>query len=160
MAGGDLGGFEKFLRVGEGRRLKRLRSQAEYIGTLEPEFEQLSDEALKGKTSEFRQRVANGEALEDLLFEAYAAVREAFKRAMSGIRLFDVQMMGGIALHEGDIAEMKTGEGKTFVAVQALDRKSTRLNSSHLGISYAVFCLKKKKKKYKRNKNRKRTQTA
>src|SRR6476659_6744209 len=115
MSGGDYGGFEKYLRVGEGRRLKRLRSQAEYIATLEPEFEKLSDEELTGKTAEFRQRVANGEALEDILFEAYATVREAFKRAM-GVRLFDVQMMGGIALHEAAIAEMKTGEGKTFVA--------------------------------------------
>src|SRR4029453_8209625 len=120
MPGNDYGGFEKFLRVGEGRRLKRLRSQAEYIGTLEPEFEQLSDEELKGKTSEFRQRVANGESLEDILFEAFAAVREAFKRSMGGVRLFDVQMMGGIVLHEGDIAEMKTGEGKTFVATMPL----------------------------------------
>src|SRR6478672_1773507 len=94
MAGDDYGGFERFLRVGEGRRLKRLRNQAEYIGTLEPEFEQLSDEELTGKTAELRQRVANGEALEDILFEAYATVREAFKRTM-GVRLFDVQMMGG-----------------------------------------------------------------
>ena len=78
----QLGSFEKFLRVGEGRRLKRLKNQAEYIGTLEPEFEALSDEELAGKTAEFRQRIENGETLEDLLFEAYAAVREAFKRAM------------------------------------------------------------------------------
>src|SRR5215510_1938523 len=119
MSGGDYGGFEKFLRVGEGRRLKRLSNQAEYCGTLEPEFEQLSDDELNGKTAELRQRVANGEALEDILFEAYATVREAFKRTM-GIRLFDVQLMGGIVLHEGDIAEMKTGEGKTFVATLPL----------------------------------------
>jgi preprotein translocase subunit SecA len=105
--------------VGEGRRLKRLRSQAEYIGTLEPEFEALSDAELRAKTAEFRQRLENGESLEDLLFEAFAAVREAFKRTI-GVRLFDVQLMGGIVLHEGDIAEMKTGEGKTFVAVQPL----------------------------------------
>ena len=65
MAGGDFGGFERVLRVGEGRRLKRLRNQAEYIGTLEPELEKLSDEELKGKTAEYRQRVANGETLED-----------------------------------------------------------------------------------------------
>jgi preprotein translocase subunit SecA len=132
MPGNDYGGFEKFLRVGEGRRLKRLRSQAEYIGTLEPEFEQLSDEELKGKTSEFRQRVANGESLEDILFEAFAAVREAFKRAMDGIRLFDVQMMGGIVLHEGDIAEMKTGEGKTFVATMPLYLNSLTGENVHL----------------------------
>jgi preprotein translocase subunit SecA len=115
----QLGSFEKVLRVGEGRRLKRLAEQAAYIGTLEPEFEQLSDEELAGKTAEFRERFANGETLDELLFEAFAAIREAFKRTM-GVRLFDVQLMGGVVLHEGDIAEMKTGEGKTFVATQAL----------------------------------------
>jgi preprotein translocase subunit SecA len=131
MAGSDFGGFERVLRVGEGRRLKRLRSQAEYIATLEPELEKLSDEELKGKTSEFRQRVANGESLEDILFEAYATVREAFKRTM-GVRLFDVQMMGGIVLHEGDIAEMKTGEGKTFVATMPLYLNSLTGQNVHL----------------------------
>jgi preprotein translocase subunit SecA len=115
----QLGSFEKVLRVGEGRRLKRLGEQAAYIGTLEPDFEQLSDADLAAKTVEFRQRLANGEHLDDLLFEAFAAVREAFKRTL-GVRLFDVQLMGGIVLHEGDIAEMKTGEGKTFVAAQAM----------------------------------------
>jgi preprotein translocase subunit SecA len=115
----QLGAFEKVLRVGEGRRLKRLQQQAEYIGTLEADFEQLSDEQLAAKTVEFRERVANGETLDEILFEAFAAVREAFKRTMD-VRLFDVQLMGGIVLHEGDIAEMKTGEGKTFVATQAL----------------------------------------
>ncbi len=115
----QLGSFEKVLRVGEGRRLKRLAEQASFIGTLEPEFEKLSDTELVAKTAEFRQRVESGEQLDEILFEAFAAVREAFKRTM-GVRLFDVQLMGGIVLHEGDIAEMKTGEGKTFVAVQAL----------------------------------------
>ena len=115
----ELGSFEKVLRVGEGRRLKRLAQQATFIGTLEPEFEALSDEELAGKTAEFRERFQNGETLDELLFEAFAAIREAFKRTM-GVRLFDVQLMGGIVLHEGDIAEMKTGEGKTFVATQAL----------------------------------------
>jgi preprotein translocase subunit SecA len=115
----SLGKFERVLRVGEGRRLKRLREQASYIGTLEPELEALSDDELRGKTAEFRQRLENGETLEDLIFDAYAAVREAFRRTI-GVRLFDVQLMGGIVLHEGDIAEMKTGEGKTFVAVQPL----------------------------------------
>jgi preprotein translocase subunit SecA len=111
--------FESVLRVGEGRRLKRLQEQAAYITTLEPEFEQLSPAQLEAKTSEFRQRLENGEPLDDLVFEAFAAVREARKRA-SGQRIFDVQLMGGIVLHEGDIAEMKTGEGKTFVASLAL----------------------------------------
>jgi preprotein translocase subunit SecA len=115
----QLGSLEKVLRVGEGRRMKRLGQQAAYIGTLEPEFEALSDAELAGKTAEFKQRLENGETLEELVFEAYAAVREAFKRSM-GVRPFDVQLMGGIVLHEGDIAEMKTGEGKTFVAVQPL----------------------------------------
>ena len=124
----DLGTFEKFLRVGEGRRLKRLKNQAAYIGSLEEEFESAD---LKAKTAEFRQRIENGETPEDVLFEAYAAVREAFKRTMD-VRLFDVQLMGGIALHEGDIAEMKTGEGKTFVAVQPLYLNALTGRNAHL----------------------------
>src|SRR5437773_11183349 len=115
----QLGSFEKVLRVGEGRRLKRLGEQAAYIGTLEPDFEKLSDSELAAKTVGFRQRIENGEHLDEVLFEAFAAIREAYKRTMD-VRLFDVQLMGGIVLHEGDIAEMKTGEGKTFVATQAL----------------------------------------
>jgi preprotein translocase subunit SecA len=114
-----LGSFEKALRFGEGRRMKRLAEQAAYIATLEPGFRELSDEELHGKTVEFRERLANGEELEDVLFEAFAAVREARLRE-SDQRIFDVQMMGGIVLHEGDIAEMKTGEGKTFVASLSL----------------------------------------
>ena len=119
MATESFGKFERVLRMGEGRRVKRLAEQAAYIGTLEPDFEKLTDDELRGKTAEFKQRLENGESLEDLIFEAYAAVREAFQRTI-GVRLFDVQLMGGIVLHEGDIAEMKTGEGKTFVAVQPL----------------------------------------
>src|SRR6266540_4056345 len=115
----QLGSLEKVLRFGEGRRMKRLAEQVAYIGTLEPDFEKLSDSELQGKTAEFRQRLEQGEPVDELLFEAFAAVREAFKRSM-GVGLFDVQLMGGIVLHEGDIAEMKTGEGKTFVAVQPL----------------------------------------
>src|SRR5690349_21917407 len=115
----SLGSFEKVLRLGEGRRLKRLREQAEYITSLEPEFVALSDAEPRAKTAEFRQRLENGEELDNLLFEAFAAVREARKRE-SDQRIFDVQLMGGIVLHEGDIAEMKTGEGKTFVASLAL----------------------------------------
>jgi preprotein translocase subunit SecA len=115
----QLGTFEKVLRFGEGRRLKRLAEQAAYVATLEPDFERLSDADLAAKTAEFKQRLENGEPLEDLLFEAYAAVREAAKRAL-GQRIFDVQVMGGVVLHEGDIAEMKTGEGKTLVATQPL----------------------------------------
>ncbi|MDX6485169.1 MAG: preprotein translocase subunit SecA, partial [Gaiellaceae bacterium] len=128
---GEYGGFEKVLRVGEGRRTKRLGQQAKFIGTLEPEFEKLSDEELAAKTAEFRQRLENGETLDELLFEAFAAVREAFKRTI-GVRLFDVQLMGGIVLHEGDIAEMKTGEGKTFVATQALYLNALASKGVHL----------------------------
>ena len=111
----NYGGFEKVLRMGEGRRVKTLAQQAAYITSLEPDFEKLSDDELRGKTAEFRQRYENGESLEDMLFEAFACVREARKRE-SNQRIFDVQLMGGIVLHEGDISEMKTGEGKTFVA--------------------------------------------
>ena len=77
----EIGNLEKVLRVGEGRRLKRLQEQAAYITSLEPEFEQLSAADLQGKTAEFRQRLENGESLDDLVFEAFAAVREARKRA-------------------------------------------------------------------------------
>src|SRR5690242_20920652 len=114
-----IGSLEKALRLGEGRRMKRMAEQAAYIATLEPDFRKLSDSELRGKTAEFKQRLENGEELEELLFEAFAAVREARLRE-SDQRIFDVQMMGGIVLHEGDIAEMKTGEGKTFVASLSL----------------------------------------
>jgi len=127
----QLGSFEKVLRLGEGRRLKRLQEQAAYITTLEPEFEALSDDELRAKTADFRQRVENGESPEELLFEAFAAVREARKRE-SDQRIFDVQLMGGIVLHEGDIAEMKTGEGKTFVASLALYLNALEGRGCHL----------------------------
>src|SRR2546428_13537063 len=78
----QLGSFEKVLRLGEGRRLKRLAEQAAYITTLEPDFEKLSDEELRGKTEEFRQRLEAGKELEEVLWEAFAAVREAFKRTL------------------------------------------------------------------------------
>src|SRR5260221_8972095 len=123
--------LEKALRFGEGRRMKRVAEQAAYIATLEPEFQKLSDEELRGKTVEFRERFANGETVEDLLFEAFAAVREARVRE-SDQRIFDVQMMGGIVLHEGDIAEMKTGEGKTFVATMPLYLNALPATGVHL----------------------------
>ena len=119
MATQSFGKFERVLRMGEGRRLKRLQDQAAYIGELEPDLEKLSDEQLAGKTAELKQRLENGEPLEELIFDAYAAVREAAKRTL-GQRPFDVQLMGAIVLHEGDIAEMKTGEGKTLVATMPL----------------------------------------
>src|SRR4051812_24289671 len=127
----QLGSFERILRVGEGRRMKRLADQAAYITTLEPDFQALSDDELRGKTAEFRQRLENGETLEELLFEAFAAVREARVRD-SDQRMFDVQLMGGIVLHEGDVAEMKTGEGKTFVASLALYLNALEGKGVHL----------------------------
>src|SRR5205809_2698438 len=127
----QLGSFEKILRVGEGRRMKRLAEQAAYITSIEPEFQELSDDQLRDKTVEFRQRLENGETPEELLFEAFAAVREARLRE-SDQRMFDVQMMGGIVLHEGDVAEMKTGEGKTFVASLALYLNALPSTGVHL----------------------------
>ena len=107
--------LERVLRVGEGRTLKKLERLAKTVEAIEPTFEQLSDEELRGETEEFRARLANGETLDDLLPEAFAAVREAAKRTI-GLRPFDVQVMGGANLHLGNISEMKTGEGKTLVA--------------------------------------------
>jgi preprotein translocase subunit SecA len=127
----QLGSFEKVLRFGEGRRLKRLQEQAAYVTTLEPDFAGLSDDELRARTVDFKQRLENGASLGELLFEAFAAVREARKRE-SDQRIFDVQLMGGIVLHEGDIAEMKTGEGKTFVASLALYLNALEGRGCHL----------------------------
>ena len=110
--------LERALRVGEGRLLRRLKNYAEAVNHLEDDFKDLSDEDLKHETVELRERFANGESLDDLLPEAFAAVREAGVRTL-GMRHFDVQLMGGAALHLGNIAEMKTGEGKTLVATLA-----------------------------------------
>jgi len=97
------------------RLLKQYRKTAARINALEPQFEQLDDEALRAKTQEFRERLAKGETLDQLLPEAFAVVREGSKRVMK-MRHFDVQLVGGMALHEGKIAEMRTGEGKTLTA--------------------------------------------
>src|SRR6056297_2151531 len=97
------------------RKVKATRPLVAKINALEPEFEALSDSGLLEKTEEFRKRVAGGESLDALLPEAFANCREAARRAL-GLRAFDVQLMGGIFLHQGNISEMKTGEGKTLVA--------------------------------------------
>lgn len=110
--------LERVLRVGEGRILRRLKAYADAINQLEDDFTDLTDDELKNETAELRERYGNGESLDDLLPEAFAAVREAAKRTL-GMRHFDVQLMGGAALHLGNIAEMKTGEGKTLVATLA-----------------------------------------
>ncbi len=101
------------------RELKRHREVVEVINALEPQMERLSDEALRAKTDEFRRRLREGETLDDILPEAFAVVREAAKRTI-GQRHYDVQLIGGIVLHQGKIAEMKTGEGKTLVATLPL----------------------------------------
>jgi preprotein translocase subunit SecA len=110
--------LEKVLRVGEGAILRKLTHYAEVVNTLEDAFSKLSNDELRQETAEFRERYASGESLDDLLPEAFAAVREASKRTL-GFRHYDVQIMGGAALHLGNIAEMKTGEGKTLVATLA-----------------------------------------
>ncbi len=107
--------LDKISNMGEGRKLKHLESLAKLVNTFEPEVEDLTDDELRAKTPAFRQRVADGASLDDLLPEAFAVVREASKR-VNGQRHFDVQLMGGAALHQGNIAEMKTGEGKTLVS--------------------------------------------
>src|SRR6187399_2657382 len=97
------------------REIKRLRPRVVEINALEPAIQSLTDEQLRGRTAEFRERLANGETLEDVLPEAFAVVREAGRRVLN-MRHFDVQLIGGVVLHRGKIAEMKTGEGKTLVA--------------------------------------------
>ena len=107
--------LDKILRAGEGRQVKNLEKVARLVNQFEESISQLSDQGLRAKTDEFKARLADGEDLDDLLPEAYAVVREAAKRTL-GQRHYDVQLMGGIALHRGNIAEMKTGEGKTLVS--------------------------------------------
>ncbi|MGZ4713388.1 MAG: preprotein translocase subunit SecA, partial [Acidimicrobiia bacterium] len=107
--------FKKILNAGEGRKLKLLESIVPEVAAFEPEIERLSDDALRAQTGEFRRRLERGEDLDDLLAEAFATVREAGRRVL-GQRHFDVQVMGGAALHFGWVAEMKTGEGKTLVS--------------------------------------------
>ena len=107
--------LDKILRAGEGRTLKRLERIAGEVNAFETSIQSLTDEQLRGKTDEFKNRLTSGEDLDDLLPEAFATVREAAKRTL-GQRHYDVQIMGGAALHSGNIAEMRTGEGKTLVS--------------------------------------------
>ncbi|HET7475580.1 MAG TPA: preprotein translocase subunit SecA [Dermatophilaceae bacterium] len=106
---------ERLLRAGEGRVLKKLEGIARQVNAIEGDFEKFTDAELREETDVFRKRLAEGETLDDILPEAFAVVREASKRTL-GKRHFDVQLMGGAALHLGNVAEMKTGEGKTLVA--------------------------------------------
>ncbi|WP_291377562.1 preprotein translocase subunit SecA [Demequina sp.] len=107
--------IDRIIRMGEGRQLRRLERTVTLTNALEDAYLDLTDEELRGLTADFRNRFADGESLDSLMPEAFAAVREASKRTL-GLRHFDVQIMGGAALHAGNIAEMKTGEGKTLVA--------------------------------------------
>ncbi len=113
------------------RELRRMAPILTRINSLEPGMEALSDEALRGKTDEFRARYAKGETLEKLLPEAFAVVREAAKRVIKQ-RHFDVQLIGGIVLHEGKIAEMRTGEGKTLTATGPLYLNAISGRGAHL----------------------------
>ena len=120
---------EKILRAGEGRRMKSSGAgRADHRARAD---QRLTDEEISAKTAEFRGRLERGETLEDLLFEAFAVVREGAKRAL-GMRPFDVQLMGGMVLFEGDIAEMKTGEGKTLVATMPMYLRALPGNGAHL----------------------------
>ena len=110
--------FSKILSAGEGKEIKAFRNRVGEVNYLEDDISQLSDEELREKTIEFRERYADGESLEELLPEAFAVVREASVRTL-GLRHFDVQLIGGMVLNEGQIAEMKTGEGKTLVSTLA-----------------------------------------
>ncbi|WP_200931791.1 MULTISPECIES: preprotein translocase subunit SecA [unclassified Aeromicrobium] len=107
--------MDKILRAGEGKILRQLAAISKQVNALEDEFREMSEDELRGMTAEFRERLDNGETLDDLMPEAFATVREAASRVL-GQRHFDVQVQGGAALHLGNIAEMKTGEGKTLVA--------------------------------------------
>lgn len=113
-----LGIAQKMFGTENDRKLKKLRPIVDQINGLEPEIEKLTDEQLRSKTDEFKKRHADGESLDDLLPEAFAVVREAAKRTL-GQRHYDVQLIGGITLHRGEIAEMRTGEGKTLVSTLA-----------------------------------------
>ncbi len=108
--------LDKILRIGEGKILRQLEAIAQAVNAIEDDFVAMSDAELQGMTAEFKERLANGESLDDIMPEAFATVREAARRVI-GLRPFDVQVMGAGALHLGNIAEMKTGEGKTLVAV-------------------------------------------
>jgi preprotein translocase subunit SecA len=106
---------DRMLRFGEGKKLRLLEEAVVQVAAFEADMAGLTDEQLRAKTAEFKQRLGDGETLDDLMTEAFAAAREAAKRA-TGMRPFDVQVMGAVVLHQGSIAEMKTGEGKTLVA--------------------------------------------
>lgn len=121
----------KFFGSANDRRIKGYQARVDAINALEPEIAALSDEALKARTAEFRKQLSEGKTLDDILVPAFATVREAAKRTL-GQRHFDVQLVGGMVLHEGDIAEMKTGEGKTLVATLPVYLNALASNGVHV----------------------------
>ncbi len=123
--------IDRILRSGEGRQLRKLERFADQVDALEEDFKELSDAELQAKTQEFRDRLSEGETLDDLMVEAFATVREAAWRVLH-MRPFHVQLMGGAALHWGNIAEMKTGEGKTLVATMPSYLRALEGNGVHV----------------------------
>ncbi|WP_010647603.1 preprotein translocase subunit SecA [Oceanobacillus massiliensis] len=121
----------KIFGDGNQKQINRLQKQVDMIEAIEPELEKLTDKELQNKTEELRERYANGEKLDDMLVEAFAVVREASKRVL-GMRPFQVQIMGAIALHEGNIAEMKTGEGKTLASTMPAYLNALSGNGVHI----------------------------
>ncbi len=126
-----MGLFKNLFASYSEREIKKIRHYVDEINALEPEMEKLTDVELKNKTAEFKERVKNGETLDNILVEAYAVVREGSKRVF-GKRPFDVQLLGAIILHQGRIAEMKTGEGKTLTAALALYLNAISGKGAHL----------------------------
>ena len=122
---------KKFFGSVNDRKLKPMRRRVQKINTLEPMIEALSDQALRAKTDEFRKRLADGATLDDILDEAFAVVRKGAKRSL-GMRHFDVQLLGGMVLHNGAIAEMRTGEGKTLVATLPVYLNALRGEGVHV----------------------------
>src|SRR6185436_1289901 len=119
------------LRVGEGRKFKSYEKRAEAVNRYEPEMELLEDDDLRAEADKLRERARGGESLEDLLPEAFALTREASRRAI-GQRHYDVQLIGGMVLHDGAISEMRTGEGKTLTATLAVFLNTLAGDSVHL----------------------------
>src|SRR5712692_9117537 len=126
-----MGILDRALRLGEAKQYKGYAQRVDRINAFEPEMELLTDEELRQEAEKLRERARDGETLDDLLYESFALTREASKRTL-GLRHFDVQMIGGMVLHDGAIAEMKTGEGKTLTATLPIVLNSLAGNGVHL----------------------------
>ena len=131
--------LDRIMRAGEGKILRELSKVVDKVNSFESSIAPLSDDALRAKTDEFKSRLAGGETLDDLLPEAFAVVREAAKRTL-GQRHYDVQIMGGAALHRGNIAEMRTGEGKTLVSTLPSYLNALAGRGVHVVTTGATLC--------------------